>query len=309
MSKGFRLLRGNYLKDSALLADMHILRHQIFKEELGWTVGLQEILGMEFDEYDRPDTIYIVHLNEKGRVDAACRLISTLRPYMIADHYKEFVTKIALPKTNKVWEISRFCASSSARILSNGKISGQLIAAAIEFGIVNGIQNYIALATDTILPVIRRYSGWDPTPVGEKNKTPDDDAYSVLYTVNHEILKKIRQKNFIETFLLFEETTHTINQTKGEIMTEENNFNIIRIPQQLHDIDASHFEEMERTLSYLEAISFAKDYQSILSGLRVIRLIINCEKNTGEQAISACSHALETLDNLSLLLKSAIGEK
>lgn len=194
MSNNFRLIRGNDEINSGLLASMHTLRHEVFHNELKWSYGLRLFANMEFDEYDRPDTYYIVRTNDEGVVDATCRLIPTTTRYMIADHYPDSVAKIPLPQSEKIWEMSRFCASIDARVNSKGKITAQLIAAAIEFGLIHNIENYIALATDHVLPIIRRFGGWDPTPVGDLKKTPDDHAYSVIYTVSEPMLDRVRQK-------------------------------------------------------------------------------------------------------------------
>ena len=66
MSNGFRLIKANNLENSIILGSMHALRRQVFLDELKWTAGLQVIHDMEFDEYDQPNTYYIVHLDTRG---------------------------------------------------------------------------------------------------------------------------------------------------------------------------------------------------------------------------------------------------
>lgn len=202
MSYSFYVIQANDPDNLELLESMHQLRFEVFCKELNWSKGLQVSDSMEFDEYDCENAYYIVRVNESNRVDATCRLISTTSPYMIDEHYAQFIDEQTPPHNRCIWEISRFCASNEARISTKGKISGQLIAAAIEFGLENGVKNYIALATDTVLPIIRRYSGWDPTPLGKRLKTPDDHSVCVLYTVSQEMLAHIRRKNDIRTPLL-----------------------------------------------------------------------------------------------------------
>lgn len=204
MSNYFQIVQSGSRKDAHLIDSMHKLRYEIFHNELKWSTGLRIIENREFDEYDKPGTTYIVRVNNDNEVDASCRLIPTDSPYMIADYYSHFITKMPIPKEKNIWEISRFCASKEARIATQGKITGQIIASAIEYGIVMDIKNYVALATDTVLPVIKRIAGWDPTPLGERMKTPDDHSYSVLYTVNRSMLQKIQTKNNISDYLLFD---------------------------------------------------------------------------------------------------------
>ncbi len=262
---------------------------------------------MEFDQYDCPNTFYIVHVDPSGDVDATCRLNPTNKPYMIAEHYPEFIENVPLPHSESVWEISRFCASEQARRESNGRITGQLIAAAIEFGLTQHITNYVALATDTVLPVIRRLAGWDPTPLGQRRATPDDFAYSVLYTVSHDMLESIRRKNNINGYLLFDVRPNPNPPTGGKM--NETPIHVTRIDQQIRDDDSNQMDEMERTISYLEAMAFARDYKDILSGLRATRLILQLENYPSDETNTLKKQALDTLDNLSQTLKVYLGEK
>ncbi len=306
MSNDFWLIQANNLENSITLASMHSLRRTVFIDELQWTAGLQVIRDMEFDEYDQPDTYYIIHLDKKGEVDAACRLNPTSKPYMIAEHYPEFVEDIPLPHSNTIWEISRFCASKQARTDSKGRITGQLIAAALEFGLAKGVTNYVALATDHLLPIIKRIGGWDPTPLGPKKHTPNDVSYSVIYTVSQAMLEHVRKKNHISGALLFEIQTNP-NKPKGDIM-EEKPYAITRIPKQIGNEPGNQMEEMERTLSYLEAMAFARDYQSILSGLRFTRIVLQCDKYGTPLALEHKKNALVALDTAYLQLKKQLEE-
>lgn len=159
---------------------------------------------MEFDEYDVDGTFYIVRINEQNKVDATCRLIPTTKPYMLKDYYSDFIENEPPPQTDEVWEFSRTCAHPEAASTTNGKITAQLIAAAVEFGLVKGVKNYISLTTDTLYPMLKRMVGWDPKMLGERKKTPDDMSYSLKYTVSYEMLQQLRKKNKIEKPLLYD---------------------------------------------------------------------------------------------------------
>ena len=208
----FKLIKANTEENVDLLASMHNLRWNVFHKELKWSKGLRLYNCMEFDEYDNDGAYYIVRVNERNKVDATCRLMPTSKPYMLADHYPEFIEREPIPKTDDVWEFSRTCASEEARISSGGKITAQLIAAAIEFGLVKNIKSYISLTTDTLYPMLKRAVGWDPQPLGQKRATPDDESYSLKYTVSYEMLEQIRKRNKIEGPLIFQ-----FNSTLGDI--------------------------------------------------------------------------------------------
>jgi len=170
------------------------LRYNVFVKELKWTAGLIINDEMETDQYDNNNAIYIFSKTEEGEVNACCRLISTNFPYMIHEIYPQSVSKIELPKCSTIWEISRFCTSQEIRGKTKLKIMAMMIGSVIEFGLKNGIINYISLSTDSILPVIRRYADWDPTPIGKLIDTPDDKSFAIILTVSEVMLQQACKK-------------------------------------------------------------------------------------------------------------------
>lgn len=205
----FQVIEAGDQNKALILDSMHRLRCDVFHKELKWSVGLDIIDDMEFDEYDRPGTYYIVRINPDGVVDATCRLMSTHASYMIKDHYPEFVQYEEVPSSRDVWEISRTCVSEESR--KDGRAMAQIICAAIEFGLVKGFKNYVSLTTDKLYPMLLRTVGWDPKLLGPKLPTPDDMSYSLKYSVTLEILEHLRQKNKIFMPLVFSFDDHIEN--------------------------------------------------------------------------------------------------
>lgn len=52
-------------------------RHNVFVEQLGW--GLQTQDGTELDQFDRPDTVYVVAQDDEGHIFGCARLLPTTR--------------------------------------------------------------------------------------------------------------------------------------------------------------------------------------------------------------------------------------
>lgn len=170
------------------------LRYNVFVKELQWTEGLIIHDEMETDQYDNNNAIYIFSKTEEGEVNACCRLISTELPYMLHEIYPQSISTIEPPKCNTIWEITRFCTSQAIRRETKQKIMAMMIGSVIEFGLKNGITNYISLSTDSILPVIRRYADWDPTPIGKLINTPDDKSFAIILTVSETMLQQAYKK-------------------------------------------------------------------------------------------------------------------
>jgi N-acyl-L-homoserine lactone synthetase len=77
-------------------------------ERLGWQLSTPD--GIELDQFDRPDTVYVVAQNDDGEVSGCGRLLPTTRPYLLGDVFPQLLNGLPPPCTPDVWELSRFCA-------------------------------------------------------------------------------------------------------------------------------------------------------------------------------------------------------
>jgi acyl homoserine lactone synthase len=83
-------------------------RHRVFVEMLGWELQTRD--GLELDQFDRADTVYVAARNERGAVVGIARLLPTTRPYLLRDVFPQLLHEQPLPCTSAVWELSRFAA-------------------------------------------------------------------------------------------------------------------------------------------------------------------------------------------------------
>jgi N-acyl-L-homoserine lactone synthetase len=83
-------------------------RHQIFVEKLGWPLHTEN--GMETDQFDRPDTVYVVAENTYGHITGCARLLPTTGPYLLGEVFPELLNGLPPPRSREVWELSRFAA-------------------------------------------------------------------------------------------------------------------------------------------------------------------------------------------------------
>jgi hypothetical protein len=58
-------------------------RYKVFVEKLGCKLKARD--GLEFDEFDRPDTLYVVAQDDDGAVIGTAHLLPTTRPYLLAE--------------------------------------------------------------------------------------------------------------------------------------------------------------------------------------------------------------------------------
>ena len=83
-------------------------RHQVFVEQLGWALHTEN--GMESDQFDRPDTVYVVAQDDQGHVSGCARLLPTTRPYLLGEVFPQLLNGLMPPCSPDVWELSRFAA-------------------------------------------------------------------------------------------------------------------------------------------------------------------------------------------------------
>lgn len=107
-------------------------RYKVFVEQLGWNLGTSE--GLELDQFDRLDTLYVIARNQQGDIIGCARLLPTTQPYLLEEVFPELLNGLSPPKSDEIWELSRFAAMDFSPIkahplrlvnssTNNGKIS------------------------------------------------------------------------------------------------------------------------------------------------------------------------------------------
>lgn len=82
-------------------------RYRVFVEQLGWELPAADKL--EFDQFDRDDTVYVI--GEKNeRMIGCARLLPTTRPYLISEVFPDLLNGLEPPDSPDIWELSRFAA-------------------------------------------------------------------------------------------------------------------------------------------------------------------------------------------------------
>lgn len=125
-------------------------RHQVFVETLGWQLQCRNAL--EYDQFDRDDTIYVVAQGEDGELIGTARLLPTTRPYTLAEVFPLLLNGAEPPRSETVWELSRFAAMdfSGQSHLAKGQFSSPvttgLLRAASRCAMKQGAQRLVTVA-------------------------------------------------------------------------------------------------------------------------------------------------------------------
>ncbi|MDR3443924.1 MULTISPECIES: acyl-homoserine-lactone synthase [unclassified Dyella] len=141
--------------DAALAA----YRYEIFVKGLGWKLPDAKN-GIERDQFDRPDTLYVVASDENGAICGCARLLPTTKPYLLADVFPELLCGALAPRSSDVWELSRFATKSikSDEQVTRGEARRRfhgLLARVARVAIENGAQRLITFTALGIERILR----------------------------------------------------------------------------------------------------------------------------------------------------------
>lgn len=106
-------------------------RYKIFIEQLGWQLPTRD--GIEQDQFDLDDTLYVIGIDEAGEIHGCARLLPTSNPYLLSEIFPHLVAPAMPPCSESVWELSRFSVSragDSSRAIIDVEASTRIMLAA-----------------------------------------------------------------------------------------------------------------------------------------------------------------------------------
>lgn len=144
----------------ALFTKVAHYRYQVFIETLGWE--LQTRNREELDQFDHPETLYVVSQDADGHVNGCARLLPTTGPYLLGEVFPQLLNGLPVPCSPDVWELSRFAAvdfnqrSSSALAQFSSEITVNLLKESIAFAAAHGAKRLITVSPLGIERLLRR---------------------------------------------------------------------------------------------------------------------------------------------------------
>lgn len=135
-------------------------RHKVFIEKLGWQLNCHDLL--ETDQFDRPDTVYVIAKNDQGDIVGIARLLPTTRPYLLGDVFPQLLNGNQPPFSEEVWELSRFAAVDfkAQQATVTGQLSSsltiELLNAAIECARRHGAKYLITISPIGVERLMRK---------------------------------------------------------------------------------------------------------------------------------------------------------
>lgn len=175
------------------LQQMFRQRHRVFRERLGWDVPSHN--GMERDQFDRPDAVYLVASDDKGDVVGSWRLLPTLRPYMASTVFRNVLGDVEPPSDPGIWETSRFVVEASTtgdRSAVACRTTAELLCALCEFGIAYNIRQVISVQDPFVTRLTKRMLGAGPAWQSRMQRIGNSMAMAAVYDVTGSALDHLR---------------------------------------------------------------------------------------------------------------------
>lgn len=179
-----------------IIDEMFRLRARVFWDRMRWEVVVKD--GRERDHFDGLDPVYLVHVDEAGRVLASLRLLTTTGPHMLSDTFPQLMEDGEPIRSPTIWESSRFCVDT-AQIERNpsgqsiNQVTGELLCGAYALGLEVGLTHFTS-AFDAMMHRVLRRAGADHDRLGKPQRVGRVMAMAGLFEVTPERVDMIRER-------------------------------------------------------------------------------------------------------------------
>ena len=146
-----------------LLQSMFADRKRLFVDLFGWDVPV--IDGKyEMDQFDNPNTIYLIVADEDGEHAASIRLFPSTRPHMLGTLFPH-LCPLGVPADEATWESTRLCLPQRHGAERRRELRNMLFSAMVDVALDRGIERYTGVIPDTFRKEVLSL-GWQAEPLG-----------------------------------------------------------------------------------------------------------------------------------------------
>jgi acyl-homoserine lactone synthase len=187
----FLVDRSNRAAFSAQIEEMHRHRHEIYVNRRGWT-ALQRDDGLEIDQFDTDDAVYLMGVDSQGCVNSALRLMPTTGPHLLRDVFSHTITWGRVPVSDRIYEFTRyFIVREHKHEFGRRHAAGKLLCAMFEFGLAKGLTHISFLCDTFFLPTILEL-GWKTRPLGLPTPYDEGTCVALVFEVSQAGLASTR---------------------------------------------------------------------------------------------------------------------
>lgn len=171
------------------------LRHQIYVEERRWT-QIARADGREIDQFDTPDTIYLMAM-EGSRVVGSHRLVPTSGPTLMSDLFPQLALR-GLVRSPFAYELSRvFVVRDRRGDQVQPRVESIIMAGTMEFALIEGLSQFTIVMETWWLPRFQEL-GWNPRALGVPVDINGMSCIGVMVNVTEEAWRETCRKRSVD---------------------------------------------------------------------------------------------------------------
>ena len=167
------------------LEQMYRIRAKVFADRLKWDVRVTH--GLERDEFDDVNPLYLLSVDDRGRVRGTLRLLPTTGPNMLRDVFHGLLDQGQSVESPIIWEASRFAVDPDATTRDANTmlnpITCELLCGMIEVGLMAGL-DFITAVVDARMKRILHLAGYPLDIIGTPQRLGVAKAYAGLLEVS-----------------------------------------------------------------------------------------------------------------------------
>jgi N-acyl-L-homoserine lactone synthetase len=187
------LTNGDKEHSAELFDQMFKSRALVFHERLRWKVTVKD--GWEIDRYDNEDPVYLLSVDENGRLQGSLRLLPTTGPTMLQNEFADFFTDSVSVSAPTIWECTRLCIPQQSHADSRNAVtmaSTKLLIGLCELCMSSGVE-FVVGVYDASMPRIYRRIGWSPELLARSRPEIGDISVG-LWEATPSILATMKQR-------------------------------------------------------------------------------------------------------------------
>lgn len=168
-------------------------RYRVFVERLGW--DLKTAPGYEQDQFDHEGTVHVVARDDDGEIVGCGRLLPTSGDYLLAGVFPELLNGIPAPRSDTIWELSRFAAmdvkgEDGALNARRQCMAERLLLQALRFCRDKGVTHLLAVTTVAVERLMQR-AGVDCHRMGPPSIIGGEPVLAVVIAVNDRSIESL----------------------------------------------------------------------------------------------------------------------
>lgn len=177
-----------------LAASMFRDRAAQFHDRLRWGAIRLDDMGLEFDQYDEMNPVYVMLENEDGEHLGSGRVMPTTGRTMIGEHFSHLTGGVDI-RSPLIWEVTRLCVSPRLKTVGAQqarRAPAALLGGCCDLALRSGVEFLVAVY---YAPLHRFFktAGFVPEVLGTQ-ETPEGELYAGLWEVTTELRDKLAER-------------------------------------------------------------------------------------------------------------------